>query len=196
MSAARPEKRLAQVFTNLAEAGKSTDSVASGILTIVADARVRDVAAFDPLVRAAYAANGWNPRPGRPTEETANLDSVPATVRTYVTAVRRAFRFGVPVARCKTFYELRKLLREARPSPRPLAVPAAVRENFTGVDLASPNDVNGALIHDVGAVYANLPKEHQRLFEKQLQQLVVKYLPLARLQSAMLPAPTEEKKTA
>jgi hypothetical protein len=71
-------------------------------------------------------------------------------------------------------------------------VPAAVRENFTGVDIALPTDVNGALIHDVGAVYANLPKVHQTLFEKQLRALIIKYVPLARLQSAKLPQEDEE----
>ena len=187
------ETKLARLFTTLADAGKSTDNVASGILAIVAEAAVKDVEGFDPLVRAAYAANGWNPRPGRPTEETKNLEMVPSTVRTYVTTVRRAFRFGVPVAKMKSFYELRKALKKAKPPSRgATVVPAAVREHFAGVEIGVPMDVNGALVHDVGVLLVNLPKSHQTLFEKQLQALVIKYLPLARLQSAKLPQEQEQ----
>ena len=179
------ETKLARVFATLAESGKSTDTVAAGILAIVSESGIKDVEGFDPLVRAAYQANGWNPKPGRPTEETSHLDVVPATVRTYVTTVRRAFRRGIDVAKIKTVYDLRKAIRQTKvldASPR--AIPKAVQENFAGVNLSLVHDVNGALIHDVGAVYANLPKPHQTLFERQLRQLVTKYLPLARLQSA------------
>lgn len=184
--AIRPETRLARVFSSLAEAGKSTDSVAAGILAIVSDAGVQDVKTFDPLVRAAYTANGWNPRPGRPTEDTKGLDPVPPTVRTYVTTVRRAFRFGVPVAKMKSFYDLRKALREARPSvSKPQALPLAVREQFAGVAIAPTDDPNGALVHDLGIIYANLPKAHLAVFENQLRQLVKKYLPLSRLKVAV-----------
>lgn len=185
----RLETKLARVFTSLADAGKSTDSVAAGILAIVAEAKAKDVAAFDPLVRAAYTANGWNPRPGRPTDDNKGLDPVPPTVRTYVTAVRRAFRFGVNVAKCETFYDLRKALRKARPSAsRSLVLPSAVAGHFVGVDFAAtPKDVNGALIHDVGVVLTTLPKPMQALFEKQLKRLVTQYLPHAQLQSANAP---------
>jgi hypothetical protein len=174
------ETKLARVFTTLAESGKSTDNVAKGILDIVKEAGVKDAPSFDPLVRAAYAANGWNPRPGRPTEETAKLEMVPATVRTYVTAVRRALRRGINVAKLETFYELRKAIRKTKVRDTAPAVPKAVQEKFAGVDLETVNDVNGSLIHDVGAIYANLPKQHQSMFERQLSALVAKYLPLAR----------------
>lgn len=178
------ETKLARVFATLAESGKSTDNVAAGILAIVSESDISTVEDFDPLVRAAYAANGWNPKPGRPTEETANLNVVPPTVRTYVTTVRRAFRRGIDVAKVKTIYDLRKAIRQTKVHETSRAIPKAVQENFAGVNLSLVDDVNGALVHDVGAVYANLPKQHQALFERQLRQLVTKYLPLARLQSA------------
>lgn len=184
----KPATKLARVFTSLADSGKATDNVAAGILAIVAEEKVKDVAGFDPLVRAAYSANGWNPRPGRPTEETAGLEMVPSTVRTYVTTIRRAFRFSVPVDKMKTFYDLRKALKSAKPSAtRTAALPAAVREHFAGVDMPTPTDVNGALVHDVGALLVNLPKSELPLFEKQLRALVEKYLPSAKF-------PLEEKK--
>lgn len=189
----RVETKLARVFTNLAESGKSTDNVAAGILAIVAEAGVKDIEAFDPMVRAAYAANGWNPRPGRPTAETTDLESVPGTVRTYVTAVRRALRRGIDVAKMKTFYDLRKALRTTKVREVSSSIPKAVQEQFIGVDISTVEDVNGALIHDVGAIYANLPAAHRTLFEKQLQQLVARYLPLARLLSAK---PLENAKAA
>src|SRR5690348_2811284 len=110
----KTETKLARVFTTIAEHGKSTDNVAAGILAIVSEAGIKDAESFDPLVRAAYAANGWNPRPGRPTEETKDLEMVPPTVRTYVTAIRRAFRRGIDVSRLKNFYELRKTIRSTK----------------------------------------------------------------------------------
>lgn len=174
------ETKLARVFTALAESEQKTDTVASGILGIVAEAGVRDVESFNPLVVAAYTANGWNPQAGRPVAGAQKLEPVPATVRTYVTAIRRAFRRGIDVAKVKTFYELRKALRN-RPAATQVRVPKEVRDNLAGVRLADSNGLNGALIHDVGAVYATLPKEHRGLFERQLQQLVSKYLPLARI---------------
>ena len=182
------ETKLAHVFTEIEESGKSTDTVASGILDIVREAGIKDVESFNPLVIAAYTKNNWNPRPGRPTPEAANLEAVPPTVRTYVTGVRRAFRHGIDVARVKTFYELRKMLRRSVASKKRhdvlLRAPKEVKENLDGVALDSTNDVNGALIHDIGFVYLNLPRSQQEMFERQLQQLVHKYLPSVNKKAA------------
>lgn len=180
----KPEIKLARIFATLEDSGKKTDSVAAGILTIVAEAGVRDLDSFNPLVTTAYAENGWNPRPGRPTKGTEGLDMVPATVRTYVTAIRRAFRRGINVGAMKTFYDLRKALHDNKTARKRASlrdVPKAVQEHFEGVEIDATGDVNGALIHDVGVVYARLPKQHQNMFERQLQALVSKYLPLARV---------------
>lgn len=180
----KSETKLARIFATLEDSGKKTDSVAAGILAIVAEAGVQDLESFNPLVETAYTENGWNPRAGRPTKDTEALEMVPATVRTYVTAVRRAFRRGIDVARMKSFYELRKAIRERPLRQRaPKGVPKAIKEQFVGVDIKIGDDVNGALMHDVGFIYANLPRAQQALFERQLQQLLTKYLPLAKPES-------------
>lgn len=178
----RLETKLARIFTDLVDGGKKLDSVASGILAIVAEAKVRSVAEFNPLVSAAYEANGWNPRPGRPSAETKDLAEVPGTVRTYVTTIRRAFRRGIDVADCKTFYELRQSLRKAksRRSAGVRGLAEEVKSNFADVGLDAADDLNGALIHDLGVVYARLPKEHQSMYERQLRHLMDRYLPLTR----------------
>lgn len=179
------ETRLARAFATVATCEQQMDTLAGGILAIVVEAKVRDLEAFDPLVRAAYAANGWNASPGRPSASSEAAD-VPGTVRTYVTTVRRAFRLGIPVAGAKSFSNLRNLIRKHLEKKRPKrrtsmrGVPEKVKLNFVGVELASANDVNGALIHDVGAVYAHLPAGQRNLFERQLRQLVERYLPHAK----------------
>ena len=179
----RPETKLARVFSDLVDGGQKLDNVAAGILAIVAEAKVRTVENFNPLVSAAYEANGWNPRPGRPSAETKDMGEVPGTVRTYVTTIRRAFRRGIDVAKMKTFYELRQAVRKTKTSRRSLGVRGLDDEakgNFTGVGIDTSRDLNGALIHDVGVIYAKLPKAHRLLYERQLQQLVSRYLPLAQ----------------
>lgn len=180
----RPETKLARVFTELVDGGKRLDTVAGGILAIVAEAKVRSVEQFNPLVSAAYDANGWNPRPGRPTAETKGKEEVPGTVRTYVTTIRRAFRRGIDVSRMRTFYELRQAIRKTKAVRRPLAglrgLDKAVKDDFAGVSMEAVDDLNGALVHDIGVVYARLPDEHRTLFERQLQQLMTRYLPLVK----------------
>lgn len=179
----RPETKLARVFSELVDGGKKLDSVAADILAIVAEARVRTVDAFNPLVSAAYQQNGWNPRAGRPSADTKGLGEVPGTVRTYVTTIRRALRRGIDVSKMETFYELRQALRKAKgrsSSASMRGLDEETRSNFEGVGIDATNDLNGALIHDVGVIYARLPKSHRTLFERQLQHLVSRYLPLAQ----------------
>ena len=156
----RPETKLARVFTELVDGGKRLDSVASGILAIVAEAKVRAVEEFNPIVSAAYEANGWNPRPGRPSAETKGMEEVPGSVRTYVTTVRRAFRRGINVAGCRTFYELRKALRGTKARKRSAfkGLDKSAQVNFQGVEIQSDIDFNGAIIHDIGVLYARLTK--------------------------------------
>ncbi len=177
----RPETKLARVFTDLAEDSKKLDSVAAGILAIVAEAKVRTAEQFNPLVSAAYEANGWNPRPGRPTAEAKGRQDVPGTVRTYVTAVRRALRRNINVSACRTFYELRKKIRETKvrqslgSAPRGLTEEA--KNNIRGVNFEAPDDFNGAFVHDLGVVYTRLPRELQVAFERELRPVLYKYLP-------------------
>lgn len=177
----KPETKLARIFLTIADEESRTESTAGGILSIVTEARVRDVEAFNPLVTAAYAANGWNARPGRPDTDAEEKGEVPATVRTYVTTIRRGFRAGIRVASMKTFYQLRKALRKAAEKKHgrrraQARIPEEIKMNFVGVNVQAANDMNGALIHDTATVYAHLPEEQRTLFEKQLKRLLQRYV--------------------
>jgi hypothetical protein len=158
---------------------------------------VHDVKSFNPLVKAAYKANGWNERPGRQSADAEEKGYVPSTVRTYVTVIRRALRAGIRVATMKTFSQLRKAMRKATRKPtrrRPglRGMPEAVKMNLLGVSIDAANEANGALIHDVGAVYSHLPGEPRKLFEKQLRQLLDRYMPQAK----KLQVPEEQQRKA
>lgn len=198
----KPETKLAHIFNDIAADGKQMDSRAAQILALVKDARVRDVEAFDSLVTAAYKANGWNQRVGRPALGDEPKGAVPATVRTYVSLIRRAFRAGVRVSAMPTFRQLKLALARTlgkhrrRVNGRAVrAIPKRLREDFIGVNLDAANDMNGSLMHDLGAVYVHLPTDQRDLFERQLTKLLRKYLPLAegiKPLPAALPAPKKE----
>ena len=138
-------------------------------------------------VRAAYTANGWHPSPGRPNAAAANSkekkERVPATVRTYVSAVRRAIRAGLVVTKYRSFTALRADLAKHtdQAGTTEPALPRAVRQSFVGVSVAEPRQPNGALFHDLGAVYILLPAEHRDVFKRQLARLLQKYMPLANI---------------
>lgn len=175
----RPETKLARIFTDLEDGGKRQDSVAAGILAIVAEEKVRTANHFNTIVSAAYQANGWNSRAGRPSVG-SNLKEVPGTVRTYVTTVRRALMRGINVASCKTFYELRERIRATK-----------VRTAFCGLE-----EGDSDLGHDVSIVCANLPKQKKAVFEKKLRSLLEEFAPSMRGIKSLELKESEEKETA
>ena len=185
------ETKLAKVFQHVETIGAQADNIAAGILRIVHEGKIRSVEDFDPLVKAAYEANGWNPRQGRPSAEDKEQgrDTVPPTVRTYVTQVRSAMREGVNVLKCDTFYDLRQALRKKRNirlAPKggngeeAAVVPDAVKNDFEGVLIRSSGEPNGALFHDLGLTFMKLPEEHRDVFGRQLNRLLHKYMPLIK----------------
>jgi hypothetical protein len=178
------EIKLARAFRTVAGQEQQLESTASGILAIVRGAGKMTVGKFDKLVSAAYAANGWNARAGRPNGKEAKHEPVPGTVRTYVTTIRRAMRAKLQVGTYKTFTALRTALeaKKGRGHKRAnghnvLRLPAPVAEQFAGVDGLSAKP-NGALFHDLGVLYAKLPSEHQSMFERQVKRIMAKYAPL------------------
>jgi hypothetical protein len=187
----KTETKLARVLSDLATTHGKLDSTAGEILTIIKSEGVRGVKRWDDLVRAAYTANGWHPSPGRPNAAAAKdakgkaKERVPATVRTYVSTVRRAIRAGLVVTKYRSFTALRADLAK-RTEPAVAAEPAlprAVRQSFVGVSVAEPRQPNGALFHDLGAVYILLPAEHRDVFKRQLARLLQKYMPLANIEA-------------
>jgi len=118
------------------------------------------------------------------------MQRVPSTVRTYVSAVRRALRSDLPVSKYRTFTALRADLAKLGDESRPGAIPRAVRQSFLGVNVQAPREPNGALFHDLSAVYITLPPEHRDVLGRQLSLLLHKYLPLANIApAAQLQAP-------
>lgn len=180
------ETKLAKVFTTLAAEEARTESTASSMLLAVKDSGIRTIEEFDEAVQQAYTANGWNARQGRPAADSEAID-VPGTVRTYVSWIRSAFRAGLKVGRFKTFHELRKALADKRgiravPDRKihpPVSFPKEVVEDFNGVTLDTPNKPNGALFHDLAAVFVHLPKENRSILGRQLNRLLHTYLPAA-----------------
>ena len=177
------EIKLARAFRTVAGQEQQLESAASAVLAIVRGAGKLTVSKFDKLVSAAYAANGWNARAGRPANGEAKKNAVPGTVRTYVTTIRRAMRSKLSVGTFKTFTALRTALEakkgrgNKRAKDNVLRLPAPVAAQFEGVDVAGKMP-NGALFHDLGVLYARLPGEHQSLFERQVKRIMAKYAPL------------------
>ncbi len=195
----KTETKLARVFSTLAQEERKTESTAAEIFAVIKEGKVRDIEKWDELVEQAYTANGWNARPGRPAADAAPKDEVPATVRTYVTIVRQALRARLRITTYATFTALRADLarktgnggdHRGRAANDP-HMPKAVAQNFVGVSLHDAREPNGALFHDLGAVYITLPAEQRDLFGRQLNKLLHRYLPLAKLPKR-LPAPKEE----
>jgi ribosomal protein L33 len=180
------ETKLARALRAVGEQGQQLESTASAVLGIIKDAKALSIKKFDKLVRAAYKENGWNARSGRPVAGDAKLESVPGTVRTYVTVIRRAMRLKLKVGKYQTFTALRTAL-ELKSVPRKVAggrkssaevfrLPAPIEGSFTGVSIEEKNP-NGALFHDLAITYAKLPSDHQALFERQVKRLIAKYAP-------------------
>lgn len=182
------ETQLARIFASVADVENTIESTASGILGLVKDHKINTVDRWDEAVEAAYAANGWNTRAGRPNGDETPKQPVPATVSSYVALVRQALRGKMKVYKYETFTALRVALakRNGRADHRGNGGRAAtladihrgpVAESFVGVEIEK-GEPNGALFHDLGVVYAKLPEEHQAMLGRQLSRLLHKYLPL------------------
>lgn len=183
------ETQLARVFASVAESEQSMESTAAGILAIVKGNKINTVDRWDEAVAAAYEANGWNTRAGRPNGDQTPRMPVPTTVSSYAALVRTALRTRMKVSKYETFTALRVAMakRNGRTDHRGNGKQAAatlrdihtgpVAESFVGVEIDKA-EPNGALFHDLGVVYAKLPEEHQAMLGRQLARLLHKYLPL------------------
>jgi hypothetical protein len=185
------ETQLARAFASVADVEGSLESTASAILAIVKDNKITTVDRWGEVVEAAYAANGWNTRAGRPNgDETPKLP-VPATVSSYVALVRTALRNKMKVGKYDTFTALRVAMakrngksdhRGGRSTIAPggrLNLKGPVAESFVDVDIQKA-EPNGALFHDLAVVYAKLPEDHQAMLGRQLSRLLHKYMPLVQ----------------
>lgn len=181
---------LARVLASVADSGQQLESTAAGILAIVKDHKINTVKAWDEVVEAAYEANGWNTRPGRPNGTDTPKEPVPETVSQYVSIVRKALTAKMRVMKYDSFTALRTAMakRNGRRDHRgrqsqTLRLPPPLEANFVDVEVAKP-DMNGALFHDLAVVWSRLPAEPQALLGRQLAQLLHKYLPMVEAEGA------------
>lgn len=177
---------LAAPFKALAEAGEAVEATAARLLRSIRAEGITDVAGFDAAYTAACAANGWNTRPGRPAKDRR---AIPHTVRTYAWEIRSALRVGIDVGACKSMHDLR-MKRQAEKAARtattsdeaePFEVPVEVQQDLEGVRVVAPRQPNGALFHDLIAVFLGLPGEQRPLYGRQLSRVMHRYLPAANL---------------
>lgn len=178
----KTETKLAKAFQAIAEQEGKLETTASQVLGIIKEERNLTEEKFDELVSAAYEANGWNAHAGRPSSEDPPKDTVPGTVRTYVSIVRRAIRADLKVAKFDTFTSLRTALDKAdeganRPHKRNggADIPKRMQKDFIGVEVEQPKEFNEAIFHDIPALYLHLPTDQRELFKAQLVRLLEQY---------------------
>lgn len=157
---------LASIFSQIEVASGALEEVAGAMLSTIKAANAGSLEQFDALVAAAYSANGWSQRIGRPAP---GDKPAPDAVKFYVSTVRAGYRAGLDVLSFSTMQALRTATREAR------AVAVARPPQLRGVTLSSDRALTGALFHDVVVVWERLPAERQADLEKQIQRLIDRY---------------------
>lgn len=181
------QSTLAAVLAVIGKEEHELEAKATQVLRIVRTRKIEDLKAWNGAVREAYKANGWNGKPGKPKAGTGK-GAVPATVKQYVSAIRRAFRLKLPVSSYSSFYALRADLRKKaeRKAARNGAVPQ--RPEFIGIRLTDSDALNGSPFHDLAVLYNALDKTRKlamlgalervkRQFAMAAPQLVVSALP-------------------
>ena len=78
---------------------------------------------------------------------------------------------NLPVQSYRTFHQLRKALKEARPAP----APAANDPVMAGLRLTRQDELVGAPFHDLTAIYAKLDKTRQASLLHSVNRLVRQY---------------------
>lgn len=150
---------LASVFEDMEKDGATLASRADAVLRIVKQNKIADVKSFSAAVKAAYAANGWNPGAGRPVKGAAPLKAVPASVKQYVSTMRAAFRMKLLVPTYTSFYALRADVSATRVKARRKAAEAT--PELAGVAVKRPDTLNGGLFHDLAVLFDALDKAKQ-----------------------------------
>ncbi len=173
---------LAPYLMKIGDIGEKVEEAAGGLLAAIRKADIRSLGQFEEHILAAYNANKWNTRPGRPAKDRRN---VPHTVRTYVWEIRSAYRAGIQVWRLKSMYDLRmarKRLKDREAAETTeveedvqVDVPAEVMQDLEGVRVLAPKQPNGALFHDLISTFIALPQDQRALFGRQLARLLHRY---------------------
>jgi hypothetical protein len=180
-----PGAVLAAPLRDIASTGEKVEAAATGLLSAIKRADLRTLGAFDDAIAAAFEANKWNARPGRPAKDRRQ---VPHTVRTYVWEIRSAYRAGLEVWTFETMYEVRmakKALTERAaevtaevPVPgevKEAPIPEDVQQTLIGVKVVDVKRPNGALFHDLICTYILLPGGERALYGRHLSRILHKY---------------------
>jgi hypothetical protein len=168
--------------STLAIIGREADAIedkATSVLRIVRQRKIEDLKGWNAAVREAYAANNWNSAPGKP-KTGSTTTTVPTTVKQYVSAVRRAFRAGLPVATYSSFHALRTELRKRTVRKAKAAAAAApVSPEMVGISLKQPDALNGGPFHDLVALYGALDRTRKPKMLGAVQRIVREFSPAA-----------------
>jgi hypothetical protein len=154
--------------------------------------KIEDLKTWNKAVRAAYKVNGWNSGPGKP-KTGSTTTSVPSTVKQYISAVRRAFRAGLPVASYTSFRALRNELKEKFAKRKAQAIKAAPAE-LVGITLRQPDELNGGPFHDLVALYGALDRTRKPKMLGAVQRIVREFSSAAP--QLVLTQPVELRKAA
>ena len=184
---------LAATLAVIGKGAAELDNQATQVLRLVRAQKINDLKGWSAAVREAYKANGWNGKPGKPKAGEKKADPVPATVKQYVSAIRRAFRLKLPVSSYTSFYALRQELKAKAKRATAKAHKAAGTNGHTppemvGIRLQQPETLNGALFHDLATMYNALDRQRKpkfigalerikRAFSGSVPQLIVASLP-------------------
>jgi len=152
-------KSLANVFEEMEKDGNMLASRADSVLRSVKQNKIADVKTFSLAVKAAYAANGWNPGAGRPVKGADKLKAVPSSVKQYVSTMRAAFRMKLLVQTYTSFYALRSDVGATRAKARKKIAEAT--PELAGVAVKRPDTLNGGLFHDLAVLFDALDKGKQ-----------------------------------
>lgn len=180
---------LASALAVIGREANELETRAMQVLHIVKRDKITDVKAWSAAVRAAYKANGWNGKPGKP-KAGSTAKAVPVTVKQYVSAVRAAFRLKLPVASYSSFYALRQDLAKQRAKARK-PVNGHAKPELAGVQVSRPDELTGGPFHDLVVLYGALDRGRQthmlaaldrvkRQFAMSAPQLVIASMPEMR----------------
>lgn len=187
---------LAATLAVIGKGAQELDNQATQVLRLVRAQKITDLKGWSAAVRAAYKANGWNGKPGKPKAGEKKAEPVPATVKQYVSAIRRAFRLKLPVSSYTSFYALRQELKaKAKRAAKKAGVDGRAAPEMIGIRLQQPEVLNGALFHDLTVLYQALDRTRKpkfigalerikREFSGSVPQLVVASLPELRTGTA------------
>lgn len=164
---------LAKALAEIAAEGNAVETRAERMLALVRSKGIVDERTFSAAVRVAYRANGWRATRGRPKLDEKALESVPPTVKQYVSAVRAAFRLGLDGRSMRTFSALRRAVSDARAAKR-----AKVRSkdpNMAGIHVLKDDRLTGAPLHDLAVVYEGVQARQREALIRRIKTLVSEF---------------------